>query len=59
MNTAKHAINQCTRNFWKFADKLFSDDETSHVQPAFSKENAQEYFSNTYMSTSTGDFIQP
>ena len=59
MSAAKHAINQCARNFWKFADKLFSGDETSHVQPSFTKEIAHEYFSNTYKSTSTGDFNQP
>ena len=47
MSAAKHAINQCARNFWKFADKLFSGDETSHVQPSFTKEIAHEYLGNT------------
>ena len=59
MSDAKCAIKQCTRNFWKFADKLFSDDDIRHVQPSFTKEQAYQFFSNTYKSSAIEEVCQP
>ena len=43
----------------KFSEKLLSDNEGNHVQPAFSKEQAHQFFTNTYKSLTNEDFCQP
>ena len=59
MNAANHAINECSRNFWKFADKLLSDNDKSNVQPSFNQDQAYRFFSSTYKSSSSEVFHQP
>lgn len=59
MNAAKYAIKQCTRNFWSFADKLFSENEISHISPSFTQKQAYEHFRKTYKSSSTNDLSSP
>ena len=42
---------ECHRNLHKFARKIFSDDSHTSVQPTFSKQEAQSFFTNTYSAT--------
>ena len=59
LNAAKYAINQCTKNFWSFAENLLSENEVNHIQPSFAVEQAFEHFRDTYKTSSTDDFSHP
>lgn len=48
--TAKRARQWCHRHFWKYAKNLLDEDQASQVEPQFSKEQAHQFFTNTYKS---------
>ena len=55
-NSAVSANKRFTKNFWRFAKDLFSDDDVSSedVSPNFSVQVADQFFQNTYSKGSSG-----
>ena len=46
------ARHQCHQNFWPFAKKLLVDHPTTESEPQFSKEEATQFFTQTYHAES-------
>ena len=45
---ANYVRQKCHNNFWKFAKDLLDDNSASRINPQFSKDQATNYFSDTY-----------
>jgi hypothetical protein len=58
MKVARNTIKQCSKNFWKFSEKLLSD-ATDNTQPSFSEDEAHQFFSHTYSSINNQIFSKP
>ena len=60
IKTAKFAVKQCTRNFWKFSENLLSSDDCSNdTDPSFGADIAFDFFSKTYATASNEVLSQP
>ena len=42
---------ECTASFWKFASKILDNKASSDVEPTFSVDTAEQFFTNTYSSS--------
>ena len=47
---ANYVRQKCHNNFWKLAKDLLDDNSASRINPQFSKDQATNYFSDTYSS---------
>ena len=56
--SAKMMRKDCRRNIHKFARHILDNDNCSSIQPSFSKEEAEAYFSRVY-STTARSFHRP
>ena len=43
--------NECHKNFWRFSNRLFNDDNFSEIEPAFDVQTAENFFQTTYHPT--------
>ena len=57
MKKAKFAIKQRSQSFWKFLEKLLSDDCQNDTQPRFDADVTFEYFSKTFVTDGSDIFI--
>ena len=49
--SAKQMRKECHRDIHKFARRILDEDNYTSVQPSFSREQAEEYFSQVYSAT--------
>ena len=56
--SAKQMRKECHRDIHKFARRILDEDNYTSIQPSFSREQAEEYFSRVYSATPR-TFSQP
>ena len=50
---AKKVRHECAKSLWQFAAKILDDEGASNISPAFSSQEAEAFFYNTYSGSTT------
>ena len=52
----KFEQRRCSRNIWKYSNSLFDSNDSNHIDPSFTKDQAQAYFETVYSNVTEVPF---